>query len=194
MNIEEPPSRLCQNQSGEHPRGGSGTGVRGHFLPSQWVREGSVPRPSAGQLVAGICFVRVRNRLEVICVGLKPIGTLHTRFLGLGGFTRKPCFHYEMSWCPLVASVLVLAPHCRRPCECPQQALPHRCRPHVTVVGNRPRRLATYLGGRNLGNSELQFVQAAVRAAPDGRHQVVRHFLSQRHPALRFKDAWCAVF
>ena len=148
--LKSRPSRLCQNQSGEHPRGGSGTGMRGREGASQWVREGSVPRPSASHLVAGICFVRFRNRLEVIFVGPKPIGTWHTRFRCWGCFKWRSCFHCEMSWCPLVASVWVLAPHCRRRCECPQQALPHRCRPHVTVVGNRPRRLATNPGGRNL--------------------------------------------
>ena len=31
----------------------------------------------------------------------------------------------------------------RRRCESPQQVLPKRCRPHVTVLRNKPRRLAT---------------------------------------------------
>ena len=85
-------------------------------------------------------------------------------------FERQPsALHTRVQfWLASLGARVSIAPHAafrgtRRRCASSQQILPQRCRRDVTVVGIRPRRQATNPGGRNFGNSEIQFVELVVR-------------------------------
>ena len=110
---------------------------------------------------SSFCLKKNRQRKSDSTARRKVAFSIAPRLGDLGCFRWSPCFHCEMSWCPLAVSLLVLAPYaayrstCRRS-ESPQQVLPQHCRPHVTVVGTRPRKLVTNPVERNSGNSECQ--------------------------------------